>query len=306
MLRSSYFFAVCLVFSIPSTYFSKAFADVSALGRLEPHNGVFNLTAPVIPEAGNGLVLGSLHVVSGQYVEAGQLLAVTESNKVLEALKNEADTAYQFATKDVLAADALADAECVRAAVSRREADRRSSLLDQNLSSLEESERASADAEFQEASCLASRKSAEASLSKVDLAKSHLELRVMTLSRTYVYAPVTGRVLNINTWPGEAIGPAGILEFGQTNQMYAIAEIYETDIHQVKVNQKATISSTSLPQSLSGVVEHVRPMIRKQDVMGTDPAARKDARVVEVEIRIDSSEMVESLTNLQVEILIES
>ena len=143
-------------------------------------------------------------------------------------------------------------------------------------------------------------------MSKANLAKSHLELRAMSLTRTMVYAPVTGRVLNIITWPGEAVGPAGILEFGQTEHMYAIAEIYETDIHQVKVDQKATISSASLPQSLSGVVEHVRPLIRKQDVMGTDPAARKDARVVEVEIRIDSAEMVDSLTNLQVEILIES
>jgi len=306
MLRSSSFLAVSFIFIITVTHSHKVFSDVSALGRLEPRNGVFNLTAPIIPEAGNGVVLGSLNVVSGQYVEAGELLAVTESNKVMKARENEADSAYQLARKDVLAAEALADAECVRAAVSRREADRRKSLLDQNLSSLEEAERASADAEFQEASCLASRKSAEASLSKADLARSHLELRTMSLSRTLVYAPVTGRVLNIITWPGESVGPEGILELGQTKHMYAIAEIYETDIHQVKVNQKATISSAALPQSLSGVVEHIRPMIRKQDVMGTDPAARKDARVVEVEIKIDNSELVESLTNLQVEILIES
>jgi len=117
MLRSSYLLAVCLIFSIPATNFSKAFADVSALGRLEPRNGIFNLTAPIIPEAGNGVVLGSLNVVSGQYVKAGELLAVTESNKVMKAREHEADSAYQLARKDVQAAEALAEAECVRAAV---------------------------------------------------------------------------------------------------------------------------------------------------------------------------------------------
>jgi HlyD family secretion protein len=40
--------------------------------------------------------------------------------------------------------------------------------------------------------------------------------------------------------------------------------------------------------------------------MGTDPSARKDARIIEVEIRIDDAEAVATLTNLQVEILIEN
>ncbi len=40
------------------------------------------------------------------------------------------------------------------------------------------------------------------------------------------------------------------------------------------------------------------------DVIGTDPAARKDARIIEVEIRLDESEAAAALTNLQVEIVI--
>ena len=45
-------------------------------------------------------------------------------------------------------------------------------------------------------------------------------------------------------------------------------------------------------------------MVRKQDQLGTDPAARKDARIVEVEIRLADSAPAASLTNLQVEVLI--
>jgi HlyD family secretion protein len=48
----------------------------------------------------------------------------------------------------------------------------------------------------------------------------------------------------------------------------------------------------------------VRQQVRKQDATGTDPASRKDARVVEVEIKLDDSKRVAGLTNLQVEVVI--
>jgi len=88
--------------------------------------------------------------------------------------------------------------------------------------------------------------------------------------------------------------------------MFAIAEVYETDVYHLRVEQKATISSKALPEDLSGQVTLIRPFVRKQDVTGTDPAARKDARIVEVEIAIDDSEQVESLSNLQVEVTIQN
>jgi NAD/NADP transhydrogenase beta subunit len=38
------------------------------------------------------------------------------------------------------------------------------------------------------------------------------------------------------------------------------------------------------------------------DALGTDPAARKDARVVEVEVKLDDSAPVAGLTQVQVEV----
>ena len=286
-------------------------ADVSALGRLEPRNGVFNITSPIIAEAGNGAVLQALHVAPGDEVEAGQLLAVMESFDLLESLRDEAIAAHHAALKDTHASEAAADAECVRADVTRREADRRQSLLAQNLSSQEEAERASADATFQAAACHASKISAEAMSSRAALAQSRLSVRNRSLARASIYAPIKGRVLDVHTWPGESIGLSGILELGETSNMYAVAEVYETDIYKVRVGQSASISSAALPNVLFGNVERVRPLVRKQDVTGTDPAARKDARVVEVEIKLgeiklDEAKLVASLTNLQVEVVIEN
>jgi HlyD family secretion protein len=106
--------------------------------------------------------------------------------------------------------------------------------------------------------------------------------------------------------PGEFIGAEGFLELGRVDKMYAVAEIYETDILRVKVGQNATISSDALPHALSGKVELIRHKVQKQDVTGTDPAAARDARIIEVEILLDDAEPAESLTHLQVEIIIDT
>ena len=41
-------------------------------------------------------------------------------------------------------------------------------------------------------------------------------------------------IIDINVRPGELIGEDGILELAQVSRMFAIAEVYETDIRHVK------------------------------------------------------------------------
>jgi HlyD family secretion protein len=93
-----------------------------------------------------------------------------------------------------------------------------------------------------------------------------------------------------------------VVELGRVDQMYAIAEVYETDIRNVKVGQKASVKSDALARDLTGTVTRIRPKVQKLDEIGTDPAARKDARIIEVEIRLDDSAAAASLSLLQVEI----
>ena len=129
--------------------------------------------------------------------------------------------------------------------------------------------------------------------------RAQAELRL-----TEVRAPIDGQVLDVHARAGERVGVDGILDLGATQAMFAIAEVYETDIGRVAVGQRARITSPVFRTTLGGVVEKIRPKIEKQDALGTDPAARKDARVVEVEIRLDESRGVTGLTQVQVEITI--
>ena len=133
----------------------------------------------------------------------------------------------------------------------------------------------------------------------VDLARVEAELQ-----RSYIRAPVNGRVLEVLVRPGELMGETGVLELGRVDHMHAIAEVYETDIRFVQVGQKATVRSPAFGKDISGRVKSVRQKVQKMDEIGTDPAARKDARIVEVVIELDDSGPAASLTNLQVDVLI--
>ena len=77
----------------------------------------------------------------------------------------------------------------------------------------------------------------------------------------------------------------------------------------MEAGQRAAIISEhgGFAGKIHGTVDHVGMQIKKQDVLEADPAADKDARVVEVKIRIDAedNDQVAGLTNLQVRITID-
>jgi len=128
------------------------------------------------------------------------------------------------------------------------------------------------------------------------------------LNLSYVKAPVSGYILKVHSRQGESVNTQdGIVELGGTDQMYAVAEVYETDIAKVRNGQRATVSSPVFEGTLEGTVARIGKQIGKKDVLNTDPAADTDARVIEVRIRLapESSKKVATLTNLQVEVKID-
>jgi len=139
---------------------------------------------------------------------------------------------------------------------------------------------------------------------RVNMLEAERQHAAVELELANVRAPIAGQVLQIHTRAGERVGRDGILELAKTDQMYAIAEVYETDIDWVRIGQRATVSSAALPEPAHGTVERIGLKVGKADVLGVDPVAKTDARVVEVEIRLDGSQRVGALTNAQVEVAI--
>ncbi len=138
-------------------------------------------------------------------------------------------------------------------------------------------------------------------------AKAAVKKAQADLAQAYVRAPMTGQVLKIETLPGELVNQQkGIIQLGQTDQMYVNANIYETDIARVRTGQKVTIRADGVVGTLRGYVDRVGIKVGTPSTLGTDPVKEADVRVVEVKIRLipQDSQKVRNLTNLQVNVVI--
>ncbi|MBD0304369.1 MAG: efflux RND transporter periplasmic adaptor subunit [Tolypothrix sp. T3-bin4] len=149
-------------------------------------------------------------------------------------------------------------------------------------------------------------------LSGLEQAQIQVQQRKAELDDTQVRVPIAGQILRLNTRVGEQVNTQeGIAELGQTKQMYAIAEVYETDIAKVHLGQSATINSEygGFAGEIKGKVAQLGLQIGKtrlnQDQ--NNPTNDVNARVVEVKIRIDpaDSPKVATFTGMQVRVKID-
>lgn len=139
-------------------------------------------------------------------------------------------------------------------------------------------------------------------------AKASVQQAQAELNLSYIRSPINGQVLKINTWPGEIIDNKGILELGQTQQMYVVAEVYETDITKVRLGQTAIITSEAFSGKIKGTVADIGLQVGRQNIFNANPGSNTDNRIVDVKIRINNladNQRLSNLTNLQVQALIQ-
>jgi HlyD family secretion protein len=139
---------------------------------------------------------------------------------------------------------------------------------------------------------------------EVKVALANLEKAKADFGNAVVKAPIDAQILKVHTKDNEAVGTNGIMEIGRTSQMYAIAEVDENLINRVKPGQKAIVKSDAFVGEITGQVVSIGSKVGKNSITSTDPADKQDSRVVEVKVRLDSSELVRGLTNLQVKVAI--
>jgi HlyD family secretion protein len=229
--------------------------SVSSLGRIEPHDGVYQLAGP-----SEISVVAELRVQEGEMVAKGDVLATLDTYPVNSAEEKRAEVDLDLASRVL---------------------ERNSALKQSSFQSEAKLDEAARDVQVRQAELTAAR---------------------AKLAYSSITAPVAGQVLAIHAREGERIGLNGLLELGQTERMYVVAEVYETDIGLVDVGQAATATSPALPGPITGKVERIGKIVAKNDVLDLDPVARMDSRVVEVFILLDEPEVVASLTNLQVDV----
>ena len=248
---------------------------VSALGRLEPAGDVRKLAAPMSGLGGSPRI-AALLVQEGDRVRRGDLLASFDSRPGLLADKALAQTKIS---------NTLLELQLLE-----RDTRRYRRLAKSGATP-------SADLDNREIKLINLRG---------DLAQARVQLRKVQsdLVQSELRAPIDATVLRILARPGERPGESGILELGNTDQMEAVAEVYESDINRVRVGQPATLISENggLTTTLKAGVVRITPQVRQRQVVSTNPTGDADARVVEVRLALDPSDLarVRQLAGLKV------
>ena len=124
-------------------------------------------------------------------------------------------------------------------------------------------------------------------------ASQQLELSRQKLAQSVIVAPMDGTVLEIVQAVGEQAGVgAPCLKMANLDEMYAVAEIYESDVLKLKPGQKAEISGKALPHPLTGTVESIGRII-------TEPS-----KIAYVKVRLDDPKPASDLINMEVNVVI--
>lgn len=334
---------------------------VTALGYLEPASRVIQLTPPTPSDGGQNSRLVALHVVEGDWVSQGQVIAVLDSRERLQAAVQEASGNLALAQANlaqVLAGAKVGEIQAQKERVRRLEAQLATeraaqiatlnrlqaevdfatternryrqlfqegavseSLLDSKELSLKtvQNQRTEAQANLTriERTLYQQIREAQATLKQiqevrsVDVQAASAEIQIrqaalqkarINLEQTHLRAPFAGQILKIHTRPGELVGENGVVELGQTQNMTAVLEVYETEIGKVRLGQRVRLFADNASEPLWGKVMQIGVKIQRQNVVNSDPSENIDSRVVEVRVELEpqSSQRVTGQTNLQV------
>ena len=305
---------------------------VSALGRLAPESEVISVAPPTPTGAMSGARVDELMVAVGDYVKAGQVVAVLDTyrGRAVALRQSQAMIAVSRAKVALIrAGPKLEDVKAQEAAIRRAEADlvsaqedyeRASRLVGSNAIAREDYSARRSKYEQSRASLAQEKAKLEAlrMIRPVDVEGAEAELAQMEAAflisqedarNTEVRSPISGQVLRIRARAGERIGDQGILDVGNTSVMQVVTEVYEADIGKVRIGQNAQVRVPTLGTEvwLSGTVVSKNLVIARQDIFNNDPVADIDSRVVEVRVRLSTQDgaKVAGLSHARAEVVID-
>ncbi len=214
---------------------------VNATGRIQPKTQI-RISADVSAR------ITVLHVKEGQSVEKGALLVELDRERYMAAVESAEATVRSAQANSKLVMENMNKAE--------KDYDRSRDLIARRLESQAAMDAADAAYKVEIARY-------EAALDQVEQARATLKQAQDDLSKTMIYAPMTGTISDLNKEQGEiAIGSQFqediILVVADLNEMEAQVNVDENDIVSVEIGQHAEITVDALfGEKLMGTVYEI-------------------------------------------------
>ncbi len=192
--------------------------------------------------AGEGGRVVSVPVDAGEWVRAGQVLAVID-----RSVQNQ----------QVESASAQIDVAQADARLAQSNLDRALQLVDRGFISKADVDRLTA--------------TRDAAAARVKVARAQVgELRARN-ARLSIVAPASGYVLERNVEPGQIVGAgsAALFLIAQGGEMELMARLSESDLARISVGVEASVTPVGTDRSFAGQVWQISPTIDAQSRQGT-------------------------------------
>ncbi|NQZ87518.1 MAG: efflux RND transporter periplasmic adaptor subunit [Colwellia sp.] len=221
--------------------YEKIIQKVNATGKIQPKTKV-NISADVSAK------IIALHVKEGDWVEKGKLLVELDKERYMASVESQ----------EANVRSAKANAKLVKANMeqAKRVWQRSKELVSKKLESQADLDASNAGYQVEVARY-------ESSLEQVAQIQGTLKRALDDLSKTTMYAPMSGTISKLNKESGEiAIGSQFqedvIMTIANLNEMEALVNVDENDIIAIKLNQETEIEVDALLGTmLKGTVSEI-------------------------------------------------
>ena len=302
----------------------KISSTVAATGKVEP------LLEVQVASKTLGRVK-EIYFKEGDFVKNGDVVAVLENNEI-EAQLEQAESALELAKAELEKIEKGSreeEIEQARANLNRYKAElemaklhlkRFEELYQRGIVSKSELDDARAkhdmalaeyEASIQNLNMIRSgarEEERKAARAKVKKAEADVRYAEAMLENTIIKAPISGKVIRKYMDAGETItfeNLVPIVTIADISKIRVVAEVDETDIRKVKLDQEAVVTTNAYPgEEFRGKVMSISAVAGKKTLKSEEPAEMVDTRVLEVKIELDDGDRLTLGLNVDVEILV--
>jgi multidrug resistance efflux pump len=259
-------------------------------------------TAVVAGDPSGGSVLVDLRVKDGQKVKKDEIVAVLSNfaradvtQRMAEADLTKLKQTYDFVLKGSRIAD-----------IQLQEAQLKSSIEQNKLEALQRA-RSGKPPDVREIETALAEQALERAKVRLELAKTQLandlaqyeidlantQARVDSAKRgkedALIRSPLDGVVVQIFSRQGERVSPTGIIKIVDMAQLRVLADVDELHVGRIKPGGKVDITFRGNNEVYKGTIERIAPTVKRMQRVEPDGGSSTDARVVQVEIKIDDT-----------------
>ena len=132
--------------------------------------------------------------------------------------------------------------------------------------------------------------------------EKQIEILRLQLEQSKILSPLDGVVVTVNVEVGERTAQLPLFELANLSEMVCVAEVHESDVASIAIDDLAEIRSSALGRTLKGRVIRIDRVVGAAQMRSPNPMARSDFRSIPVWIEIDRNDVAEAAQRLQLQV----